>query len=66
MKVSTQLGRSNARSGAISIFAVLVLAVTAAAQTSIFSVQKTPNPNVRGKILNAVAATLDFWEFPRC
>lgn len=24
------------------------------------------NPNVRGKSLNAVAATLDFWEFPRC
>jgi hypothetical protein len=56
MKGRTRLWRSLARPGAVSIFAI-ALALTATAQTSIFSVQNTPNPNPSGDTLNAVAAT---------
>jgi hypothetical protein len=64
MKGFNRLWRSSALPCAVSHFAIVfALAVTAAAQTSIFSVQKTPNPNPFGNTLNAVAAvsTSDAW-----
>jgi hypothetical protein len=56
MKGLARLWRSLARPGAVSIFTI-AFALTAVAQTSIFSVQKTPSPNASGNILNAVAST---------
>lgn len=56
MKGLTRLWRNLARPGAVSIFAI-AFALTATAQTSIFSVQKTPSPNPNGNTLNAVVAT---------
>ena len=45
------------------LFAVAALSLGAVAQTSLFTVQKTPNPNVHGNSLNAVAAVspTDAW-----
>jgi hypothetical protein len=58
MKGLTRLGRNLARPGTAWIFVIVTaFAITAAAETSIFSVQQTPNPNARGNTLNAVAAT---------
>ena len=58
MKGFTRLWRNLARRGAGWTFVIVVaFAFTASAQTSIFSIQKTPNPNARGNTLNAVAAT---------
>src|SRR5215831_3844889 len=58
MKGLTRLWRNFARPGAAWIFPTLIaFALSAGAQTSIFSVQNTPNPNPRGDTLNAVAAT---------
>lgn len=59
-----RLGRSHAGPGAVWCLAIAMsLTATAAAQTSIFSFQKTPNPNAHGNTLNAVAAlsTSDAW-----
>jgi hypothetical protein len=64
MKALTRTGRTLLRSRAAWLFVVATtLALTAVAQTSIFSVQDTPNPNQRGNTLNAVAAisTSDAW-----
>jgi len=56
MKGFTRVGRSLACSRAAWFFVVATaFATTALAQN--FSVQDTPNPNVRGNTLNAVAAT---------
>jgi hypothetical protein len=58
MKGNARLWRNSACQGASWAFAiVLASVVTAAAQTSIFSIQKTPSPNPQGNTLNAVAAT---------
>ncbi len=58
MKTFTRLVRTLAPPRAAWFFLVAtVLAVTAVAQTSDFSIQDTPNPNPRGNTLNAVAAT---------
>ena len=57
MKGLTCLWRNLACPRAAGILAVVIaFALTAEAQTSIFSIQKTPNPNPRGNTLNAVAA----------
>jgi hypothetical protein len=64
MKEAGKAWRDSARKwlGAISLI-IAALAVGAAAQTSIFSVQKTPSPNAQGNSLNAVAAisNTDAW-----
>ena len=58
MRRFTFVWRSFARPSAVLITIILVaLAVAAPAQTSIFSVQKTPSPNVLGNTLNAVGAS---------
>src|SRR5215471_19862506 len=56
VKGRTRLWRTFGRTGAISMFAI-AFALAATAQTSIFSVQKTPSPNPNGNTLNAVVAT---------
>ena len=56
MKHATHFWRANSRRLLTELLTIAVLAVGAAAQTSIFAVQKTPNPNVQGNTLNAVAA----------
>jgi len=63
MKHATHFWRANSRRLLTELLTIAVLAVGAAAQTSIFAVQKTPNPNVQGNTLNAVAAisTGDAW-----
>ena len=58
MKGLTRLGRNFVRPGAAWVFVIVTaFAIAAGAQTSIFSVQDTPNPNPRGNTFNAVAAT---------
>jgi len=63
MKHATHFWRANSRRLLTELLTITVLAVGAAAQTSIFAVQKTPSPNVQGNTLNAVAAisTGDAW-----
>jgi len=56
MKHAAHFWRANSRRLLTELLTIAVLAVGAAAQTSIFAVQKTPNPNVQGNTLNAVAA----------
>lgn len=57
--VRTQLSRKNA----FAVLSILCLAISAAAQSSIFAIQPSPSPNVQGDTLLAVTAvsSTDAW-----
>ena len=57
IKPTINLWRANPRKNVVCLlFLIASLAIGAAAQNSIFAVQKTPSPNPQGTSLNAVAA----------
>jgi hypothetical protein len=63
MNCASHFWRGNTRQLLTKFLTVVALAVGAAAQTSIFAVQKTPSPNLQGDTFNAVAAisNTDAW-----